>query len=91
LAHVCETVCQPLGYPGESRGFHPHVTLARIDGRPPEELSALLEEYADTSFGPLPIHAIELLQSNLGRGSPQYATLATMALRVDPSNAADAE
>lgn len=82
LARICEAACQPLGYPGEARGFQPHITLARIEGGPPQELSALVAEHAATSFGPLPIAAVELLQSDHGPSGPRYTTLATLRLRA---------
>ena len=32
----------PLGFPKESRPYHPHVTLARVEGRPLDELHQIL-------------------------------------------------
>jgi len=65
-----------LGLRPESRGFHPHVTLARIKGS--RNLSALvriLEEYRDYEFGWVDVGAVRLKKSTLTRQGPVYETL----------------
>ena len=42
LANEIDQRLGPLGFPRESRPYHPHVTLARVQGRPPEELLQIL-------------------------------------------------
>lgn len=54
-----------FGYASERRPFHPHVTLARVKRRPPPELRTLIEQHADTSWGEIPIDAVELFKSTL--------------------------
>ena len=80
IARVCEAVCQPLGYPAESRAFQPHATLARIHGRPPDSLASILAEQADALFGPLPIESVELMRSNPGSDTNRYTTIAAIPL-----------
>ena len=43
LAESMEAQLGPLGFPREKRAFTPHVTVARIKARPPEDLFDRLE------------------------------------------------
>lgn len=80
LAERCEAVCVPLGYPREERAFHPHVTLARIEGRPPEGFADVWELFAETAFASVGLKSLELMQSEPQRTGPVYSTLATILL-----------
>jgi 2'-5' RNA ligase len=64
-----------IGFPREQRAFVPHVTLARIKTRPPDQLQELLLEHASTNFGGFLIDHVILYQSELGRGGPKYTPL----------------
>lgn len=80
LATAVESVCSQLGHPLERRRFHPHVTLARIPGRPPRGISPLLEAHAGDTWGSVSITAVELIESRLARGGSQYHVLAKFPL-----------
>lgn len=80
LASVVESVCTRLGHPTEDRPFHPHVTLARIKGRPPRGIAEILQAHADDVWGHVPIDAVELMESRLGAGGSQYQVLAKFPL-----------
>lgn len=69
-----------LGVPAESRPFRPHLTLARIKGRPPSEVFELLETEQTTRFGSEMVSAIELVRSELKPAGPTYTTLAAAPL-----------
>lgn len=67
---------RPLGYVAERRPFHPHLTLARVKFKPPDDLFELLREHEQTEFGTVTIDSAELLRSDLGPQGPKYSTLA---------------
>lgn len=74
----------PLGYPPEPRPFHPHVTLARVKFRPPEELRVLLSELEAADFGAVTADTVELFQSEPGPAGSQYISLARAPLTNAP-------
>lgn len=84
LAEGLEAALEPLGFRREARPFHPHVTLARIKGRPPRALFDLLQQHAQTVFGSVEFRSVEFLRSILQTGGAQYSTLASFEL--GPSN-----
>ncbi len=71
---------EELGFPRESRAFHPHLTLARVKRRPPEELFELLEANSQREFGTAEVTQVEYFQSHLKRDGARYAVLATEKL-----------
>jgi RNA 2',3'-cyclic 3'-phosphodiesterase len=71
----------PLGFPPESRGYHPHVTVARVKFRPPDELRTLLTAHREGDFGLAMISAVEFIQSQPGPTGSTYSTLAASALQ----------
>ena len=64
-----------LGIPKESRAFHPHLTIARVKGRPPAQLGALLQEHAETAFGPQQFETVYLMRSELRPDGAHYSEL----------------
>jgi 2'-5' RNA ligase len=78
LAARLENDLEPLGFPKESRAYHPHLTLARIKARPPKDLKSLADEYEKTSFGTQTIDRVILYQSVLQKRGPIYTPLATV-------------
>ena len=73
-----------LGFAPEGRPFQPHLTLLRVKFRPVEQLFALLAAEARTDFGATRIDKVELFQSELKPGGPQYTSLAACALARAP-------
>lgn len=69
-----------LGFPRENRKFQPHLTLARVQHRPPPELAELLRQHAATPFGVLSVDDVKLYQSELLPQGPRYTSLATFEL-----------
>lgn len=80
LASQLEDAMEPLGFPREQRPFQPHLTLARVKGRPPAALFDLLRHEATTSFGTAEIGSIEFLRSELHPSGARYTTLSEHAL-----------
>ena len=80
MAQRIEALLEPLGFARESRAFHPHLTLARIKGRPPRELFDLLERHAETGFGPFEVRSIEFIRSDRQRDGARYSTLKSWTL-----------
>lgn len=75
-----EALLEPLGFTRESRPFHPHLTLARVKGRPPHELFDLLQRHAETCFGRFEVRSIEFMQPDRQRDGSHYSTLASWKL-----------
>lgn len=76
LAASVEEVCRTFGYPVEGRPFRPHLTLARINSRPPAGLRQFIETGKDRQFGEFEASELVLFQSELQQGGPRYTPLA---------------
>jgi RNA 2',3'-cyclic 3'-phosphodiesterase len=72
LAEELEGSLEPLGFKREDRPFIPHLTLARVKARPPEELRVLLARHAKTAFGTAAVDEIVLIRSELGPEGSRY-------------------
>ncbi|MBX3443005.1 MAG: RNA 2',3'-cyclic phosphodiesterase [Planctomyces sp.] len=81
LARELDDRLAPWGFATEGRTYHPHVTLARVQGRPPRELAAILQASAEVDFGPADIREIELFQSEPGPSGSRYTSLARFEFR----------
>lgn len=74
LQSAVEAATEPLGFPRETRPFHPHLTLARFDPErraaiPPGLLDSLDASFAGIAF---PVGAIVLFESVLSPGGSNY-------------------
>jgi 2'-5' RNA ligase len=67
-----ETECAPEGFPREERGFHPHLTLARI--RAAQGARELARLHQATKFEPIefPVNELLVMRSLLGAGGSRY-------------------
>ena len=83
LVENLEIVLEPLRFLRETRPFHPHVTLARVKGRPPQQLRELLELYADETFGVVGVREVKFYQSQLTPAGPEYTVLHSALLGGD--------
>jgi RNA 2',3'-cyclic 3'-phosphodiesterase len=84
LAEELEQHCETFGFSPEERAFHPHLTLARIRKKPPEELSGLFSENTHTELGTVEFEAIHLFRSELLPTGPRYTVLESV--EISPSN-----
>lgn len=64
------------GFPVESRPFHPHLTLGRVEGRPPAGLARAVEAGARRRLGEFRVEAVTLFRSDIARGGARYTPLA---------------
>jgi 2'-5' RNA ligase len=75
IAKEIEAPLQKLGFVPEDRPFTPHLTLARVKARPPEELQELLARHAKTVFGSVTVEEIELIRSEPTSEGFRYTVL----------------
>ncbi len=67
-----EQALDPLGFSGEERKFHPHVTLGRVSRRP----VSLARACVDLSEGdPFSVDRVQVIRSDLHRDGARYTTL----------------
>ncbi|MFP4373945.1 MAG: RNA 2',3'-cyclic phosphodiesterase [Spirochaetaceae bacterium] len=86
-----------LGFELDSRRFSPHITIAharkRADRSDLVAAAADLAASAATRLGPrgtlLPVQAVSLVESVLGRGGPQYTDVEAFVLGAGSGAAAD--
>lgn len=77
---------EPLGFARERRAFHPHLTLARVKARPPQEFFDLIDEHSidaaggGTPWGTSAIDRFVLYKSELARDGSKYTPLSTAVL-----------
>jgi 2'-5' RNA ligase len=65
-----------LGFRPDSKGFSPHITVARVrTGRNKAELARCIDELADHEFGILRADCLKLKKSLLTPRGPIYSTL----------------
>ena len=67
--------CEALGFAREARPFQPHLTLARVKAKPPEELAGYIQARVDADFGSVTISSLELSRSDLEPAGPVYTSL----------------
>ncbi|MCA9081738.1 MAG: RNA 2',3'-cyclic phosphodiesterase [Planctomycetaceae bacterium] len=82
LAREIESTCAELGFPREDRPYRPHVTLARVKGRPSRELPGWIASHASTTFHGFELNEVTLYQSELRRSGPVYTPLASVPLAM---------
>jgi len=85
MATALESQLVECGIPAEERAFRPHLTLARIKGRPPGQLFDLLASERVTSFGAGIVQSLDLIHSELKPDEPRYTSLVSARLS-DPSH-----
>jgi len=65
-----------LGFTPDSRGFSPHLTIARVrSGRNKDALSRIISENVSHSFGAVKAACLRLKRSDLTPKGPIYSTL----------------
>ncbi len=67
---------QGLGFPPDSKGFSPHLTIARVrSGRNKAQLADFVKANTDLDFGTIKAECLRLKQSVLSPKGPTYSTL----------------
>lgn len=85
LANELSDPLSDLGFPKEERRYTPHLTLARVKGRPPAELLDLIREFRETFFGEFHADRVVYYQSELNAKGPRYTPLANCELQLGTS------
>ncbi len=80
LAAKVERICQSVGLEAERRSFHPHLTLARWNGRRSREVAFFLERNRSLVSDPFEIDRFILYESHLSRHGPHYEEVADFPL-----------
>jgi 2'-5' RNA ligase len=80
FAEEIEGPLEKIGFVGADRPFTPHLTLARVKARPPEEFHELLARHPKTVFGTAPVEKIELIRSEPGPEGSRYTVLGSCPL-----------
>jgi 2'-5' RNA ligase len=80
MASSLVTRCETLGFPRESRPYHPHLTIARVKATPPDSLPQWIRDHAHTDFGRVSLSQLDLFRSDLLPVGPVYTSLASIPL-----------
>jgi len=80
IAEEIEGPLEKIGFVREDRPFTPHLTLARVKARPPEEFHELLARHPTTVFGTAPVEEIQLIRSEPGPEGSRYTVIGSCAL-----------
>src|SRR6185312_9789360 len=81
LAAAIDGATTALGVKTEERGYHPHVTLARIkDQSQVRGLRGRVAEVGEPEFGEFDVRAFHLYESRTGARGSVYTKLATYDL-----------
>jgi 2'-5' RNA ligase len=76
IAKSIDTGVSKLGFKREKKGFHPHITVARVKGpRKKNEVQQILRDYQNETFGSQLVDCIRLKKSVLSREGPTYSTI----------------
>jgi 2'-5' RNA ligase len=75
-SEVQDSLCN-LGFAAESRRFHGHLTLGRVQANRlgQDKLREVIEANSDTVFGPLAVDELIVYASELSRDGPNYTVL----------------
>ena len=77
LAAASDSAAQRAGFAAEERPFHAHLTLSRV--RPAVDVTDLVGGFAPFPVT-MPVTAITLFESHLGRGGARYEPIDTIEL-----------
>ena len=79
LASTIDAAMEKLGFPRETKPYHPHLTLARTSSRPLRELKPLLAD-PPPQFGTMTAREFFLYQSQPQKGGSKYTKLERFGL-----------
>lgn len=88
LAADVDRWTEKLGFPKETKPFHPHVTLGRVkDLKDPKAVEELLSTYKTNDFGTSLVREVILYESSVTSKGSEYTGLARMPLDAPPYRA----
>jgi 2'-5' RNA ligase len=73
-----------LGFPGETKAFHPHLTIGRVKDPRDRSLASVVRALTtqDLAGEPFEVNEIIVMRSVLGAGGSRYIPLARCAFRA---------
>ena len=77
-----ETALQRIGLPAERRKFHPHITLARLNGAPETRVADYLGEHSAFATEPCEAESFALYSSFLSQSGALHRVEASYPLAV---------
>lgn len=80
MVDYLEQETEKLGYPLERKGFHPHLTLARVNARPADELFQILQDREKAEWGEVTVDTIKYFQTEQKSQRAQYHEMQTVKL-----------
>jgi len=81
LAREVDQATAELGYPGETRPFSPHLTVARVRSeRSSPDLAAWVERHVADRLGSIRVERMALMRSDTGPGGSVYTPVAVFPL-----------
>jgi len=76
IFHQLEPKIRQLGIPADSKGFSPHLTIARVrSGVNRDALAEYVSSMSDQEFGSMQVKSVRLKKSTLTPKGPIYETL----------------
>jgi RNA 2',3'-cyclic 3'-phosphodiesterase len=75
-----ESEAEKYGFSKEDRIFHPHITLARLNGAVSRDLTGFLKEHKNSDMGVSRITEFSIYQSELTPDGPIYTRLKSIPL-----------
>jgi 2'-5' RNA ligase len=79
LASTIDAALERLGFPSETKPYHPHLTLARTSARPLRGLRPLMDD-PPPQFGTMTAREFFLYQSQPQKGGSKYTKLERFGL-----------
>ncbi len=77
LVNQVQNGLDPLGFPKDEKGYHPHITLARA--KYPQKKTPDISTFLKTTYDPIPfrIEKVQFISSELFPNGPVYSILST--------------
>ncbi len=82
LARKVNRAARQAEFPGDDRGFTPHVTIARLSNTSLVETMVFVQQKALFRAPPFPVTQFTLFESRPGGGAPAYIPLADYPLSL---------
>lgn len=80
LHEALERALEPIGFPGENRPFHPHLTLGRVKGEARGDWRTALARASEDVEGEFEVGEYALYESRLDSRGATYTALARFPL-----------
>ena len=82
IYNVVELCLQPIGFKGEERGFHAHLTIGRVKGHV-GDIAKAFETVDAHSLGIIKVSALSLMQSTLQPQGAEYTEIKRFEIKSE--------